>query len=667
MLSSDALLALPKIDKDQYLQTFVRVQRYHAKFYAREGGLASDSPTRQDRSHDQAAHDHLTTPILVSHKARRSNSKKSQQEIESKGDTGVPIDKQREKHRERISQRKPTESPKNRKRPLDPDPDSDQDEAERLAARRERKRAKKAATQPKVNSPIRHNSKANKGKAKKPKVPSGFALMHGFLATNVGKNRLTVRHTSILKGKASAKATAVPGHKPKDRTRKHFSENNFLNKTKPAEETASESDGDDGTQSSATSVSQTQLKTTAPNKHSKTFQEDGSKSEECVSTVWDIESHASDKRRMLTAKDKKEELIPVVDEASCLPGSVIINARLPSWNHKLNTRNEFQTLNDNSAAKTFPALPSSPSLRPSESASQLGNATLKIPTAPNKTSSQYFPEVAVAITPPLPHTAVSPESPSLFQHAALPALNDITSQGNSQSSLPRESCKKARAATAVLPVRPNDFVKRFTYHLSQSQNHKLFEDPSGESQQPLPLSDDLYSSEILYPAPQDHPAYNYEPEELYLQADAHPEYLHDAGAEIQFPGEICMQEDTEFDEIQVCGDYDTDQAYPDQAAPDQQAWIDFYQSGETQDWDGLHPENVVADMQVDESGEIDELEDSVIDCSPVFSQGRALLLGFSEQDVPVSTHQAPSLSIHLSHAEVDVVKALRNHWFPQKF
>jgi hypothetical protein len=39
--------------------------------------------------------------------------------------------------------------------------------------------------------------KKGKGKKKeenkKPKIPAGLALMHGFSAPNVGKNRLTVR------------------------------------------------------------------------------------------------------------------------------------------------------------------------------------------------------------------------------------------------------------------------------------------------------------------------------------------------------------------------------------------------------------------------------------------------------------------------------------------
>jgi hypothetical protein len=69
-----------------------------------------------------------------------------------------------------------------------------------LLERRERKRIKRAIVQPK--EPSEHGTassngdpkqrKRTKAKGKKSKVPSGFALMHGFTATNVGKNRLTV-------------------------------------------------------------------------------------------------------------------------------------------------------------------------------------------------------------------------------------------------------------------------------------------------------------------------------------------------------------------------------------------------------------------------------------------------------------------------------------------
>jgi hypothetical protein len=67
-----------------------------------------------------------------------------------------------------------------------------------LTERRERKRAKRAIVQPKelaVTEDNDDNKKTDKSKKdKKSKIPAGFALMHGFSATNVGKNRLTVSY-----------------------------------------------------------------------------------------------------------------------------------------------------------------------------------------------------------------------------------------------------------------------------------------------------------------------------------------------------------------------------------------------------------------------------------------------------------------------------------------
>ena len=73
-----------------------------------------------------------------------------------------------------------------------------------LAERRQRKRTKRIITQglniedseeeaetKSVQEKVRKGKKVEE--KKKPKIPAGFALMHGFAATNVGKNRLTVR------------------------------------------------------------------------------------------------------------------------------------------------------------------------------------------------------------------------------------------------------------------------------------------------------------------------------------------------------------------------------------------------------------------------------------------------------------------------------------------
>lgn len=73
-----------------------------------------------------------------------------------------------------------------------------------LTERRERKRAKRSIIQPKevsVDEDKAENpicKKKTSKKDKQSKIPAAFALMHGFTATNVGKNRLTVRFVPLV-------------------------------------------------------------------------------------------------------------------------------------------------------------------------------------------------------------------------------------------------------------------------------------------------------------------------------------------------------------------------------------------------------------------------------------------------------------------------------------
>ncbi|KIY51604.1 hypothetical protein FISHEDRAFT_70580 [Fistulina hepatica ATCC 64428] len=115
---------------------------------------------------------------------------------------------------------------------------SDDEHQARLKERRERKRAKKTVVRPKhtqsdVSSDAeRVSSKRNvKDKKSRRSRIDGLALMHGFHATNVGKNRLTVSARPIgvfIKGKASAKTDSIT----KKRAANIFSEFEFLNPTK---------------------------------------------------------------------------------------------------------------------------------------------------------------------------------------------------------------------------------------------------------------------------------------------------------------------------------------------------------------------------------------------------------------------------------------------------
>ncbi|KAJ8501431.1 hypothetical protein ONZ51_g594 [Trametes cubensis] len=116
-----------------------------------------------------------------------------------------------------------------------------EDHRARLAERRERRRVKKAIVDPKIirvesdsgdDNEDRGRAKARKASTKTAKskglrMPAGLALMHGFSATNIGKNRLTVGPNPVVgvfsKGRASAKASVRKG-----KAAKLFSEERFL-------------------------------------------------------------------------------------------------------------------------------------------------------------------------------------------------------------------------------------------------------------------------------------------------------------------------------------------------------------------------------------------------------------------------------------------------------
>ncbi|KDQ64843.1 hypothetical protein JAAARDRAFT_188127 [Jaapia argillacea MUCL 33604] len=124
--------------------------------------------------------------------------------------------------------------------------EADIDHAARLTERRERRRVKRALVNPvETEKPSQdgegeYNMRDRKGekkaaKEKKPRALAGLALMNGFAATNVGKNRLTLKPAPLAgvfsKGRASAKT-----HNNKKKMRESvknaqaFSEFSFLNK-----------------------------------------------------------------------------------------------------------------------------------------------------------------------------------------------------------------------------------------------------------------------------------------------------------------------------------------------------------------------------------------------------------------------------------------------------
>ncbi|CDO74068.1 hypothetical protein BN946_scf185043.g118 [Trametes cinnabarina] len=105
--------------------------------------------------------------------------------------------------------------------------------------------------------PTQVNKASKSKKAKGLNMPAGLALMHGFSATNVGKNRLTIRnvpHTGVFsKGKASVKTAVKKGkHARSTPASNVFSEERFLSKSGGEARTFSDNEVSDDEQGKAT-------------------------------------------------------------------------------------------------------------------------------------------------------------------------------------------------------------------------------------------------------------------------------------------------------------------------------------------------------------------------------------------------------------------------------
>ncbi|KAI0352704.1 hypothetical protein OH77DRAFT_1591835 [Trametes cingulata] len=286
-------------DRNDLVRSFIRAQEAHIASYALEGKSVSASwrtspgPSK-DRSKKDARDVEIAsgfgTPILKPRNRRApeapdmeesnqdtrrkkkakhmgSDAEPSVAEVEpvksKERRTNEPHDdttskKQTNSKRGHRNKDKPVPAEGNKKRSREPE--IDEEHFGRLAERRERRRAKKAIVDPKPKPAAsesdeeetlanrRHDTKhaSKKGKKNKgPKMPAGLALMHGFSATNVGKNRLTLRPDPVVgvfnKGKASAKTTVkAKATKP---SLMLFSEQRFLSKAR-VEQKSSKSSSD---------------------------------------------------------------------------------------------------------------------------------------------------------------------------------------------------------------------------------------------------------------------------------------------------------------------------------------------------------------------------------------------------------------------------------------
>ncbi|KAF8842282.1 hypothetical protein BDN67DRAFT_400268 [Paxillus ammoniavirescens] len=308
------------------------------------------------------------------------------------------------------------------------------DRAARLADRRERKRKKRAIVNPAVDHDGQTTS-AKLSKAKKPKgkkeqkasTPAALALLHGFSATNVTKDRLTLRSAPSLgvfgKGKASVKTKVSVAKKSVPRN-KGFSEYTFLNKAEQRAAESSEDESADGSVSSTpsapplkririTNYDASSRKKNA-NKAVRTPPSKGPEPlsyEHAKSDVWDIELQSPRPSPSPLHKYPRESDV----QGSA---SVVLDLRGSEWFASRDVAegnaNEMKTLElppfvqdqlrkpsteqdsvlDRSEgdARALPRDADASSLHPSHSASQVGHPAKIQPPAFRLVASEFFPQ-----------------------------------------------------------------------------------------------------------------------------------------------------------------------------------------------------------------------------------------------------------------------------------
>ncbi|KAK7061657.1 hypothetical protein R3P38DRAFT_2830780 [Favolaschia claudopus] len=744
-LNPQSLPHLPKLDKSQFVQAYLQAQKVHAKFHAEQGAtfIASWDTIHAHETTPQKPTSHnigFATPVLIARNPHPTTTNAlANTEIKSADPCTHTVqsknrgDKtnQGDKSRKVVSNKREARS------------ETDEDHAARLAERRERKRIKRAIVQPKPPNELdvvssddndKPKKRAKAPKEKKLKVPAGFALMHGFAATNVGKNRLTMKPLSNVgvfkKGKASFNAKTKPntkGHKPTQ-----FSESKFLNSNKKAPELhVSDSASDSGSESTLSSVHEL-LKPNVKASHKSLPEESRGLASELskVSTsekhagpeseIWDIESRASEKRRLL----KQNNRLVQEDSTLQMQKSVIVDARIPAWSNRVDKATQKVPIVLAEASEII-AIPSSPSLRPSQSASQIGE--LRQPPLVNAQTSRFFaPAPRKQATPPPPEPIVTADppvqDPEPEDHPQLPQSPPPLPV---HDSLPHPTSR----SHFVVPLRTRIFSQQFVpLYATETCSPESPESDDGHQMpdmneapqyfdQGYPATMVSGNSEEMYDQESGLNQVFYPVEDNCSAPDGYMDYAQDRIGESglaspnlyanQFWANHASDEyiDTVEDGVskpvynasEACGEWDY--AYDNNYQEDQQAfvsdagldpWAEAAVSFLFPVCDGLDfstgPDlaydcggyTAETDAQaytaepLDSSGIDPNLPDVTFDCTgseidvhtPQFAEGRALLLGFPLHESPNRTFLPPAASIY--NAEFDVVKSLRGHWLPQK-
>ncbi|SJL01929.1 uncharacterized protein ARMOST_05253 [Armillaria ostoyae] len=436
-LAASQLSRLPKINKSLFISSYIKDQKSHIKAYADQGHSFASSHSSQAPL-PQKELGGFDTPVL---KPRVPKPPKSPIELpQQKPRKAAPITNNIDKHAKKRSksQPKPESSKKlvssssSRKRKAVEVSDTEQQA--RLQERRERRQVKRAIVQNKENDTCSEVSdkdptgcKKGKEKQDKNKVPPGLALMHGFSATNIGKNRLTTQLPPMLgvfgRGKASEKAKISA--KRTDFGAIRFSEELFLNRptnSKTARRPSSSSSNNDTDDSRSVKSAPREKHPTRRKEQRHTIrrrkkdaatgieelsapEEDSDaevpsmdpspKKKALESEIWDIEKSDF----VLSSKSPS----PIGSPANV---SIVLDARRLHWtSHSSKAKdNQLCVSSPVMSASRSPLAQvdnifSSPSLGPSQSASQQGRHLHSVAPPAIYVTSKYFPSASAPIVP----------------------------------------------------------------------------------------------------------------------------------------------------------------------------------------------------------------------------------------------------------------------------
>ncbi|KLO16324.1 hypothetical protein SCHPADRAFT_995152 [Schizopora paradoxa] len=760
-LTQERVLKTSSVDKGSSIKTFVNAQARYLSDYAAEGKKAladwvGDIATKSDaKQTTESKNEKLKPPVGFSSpilKPRVPVKVDGRREERHERSNKENLANEKTKKERATTVRKPVESRKKesgsgaRKRKAIP---SDDEHAKRLDERKERRRVKREIVNPKEvhetdeesdNKPkqsdkrkARTSKRVNKdedhqlGKGNK-KLPAGLALMHGFNATNVGKQRLTVGNIAsnsgvFSKGKASKKSKVED--RKTNSAKPTFDEAKFLGGFLPAPTRRSDkqrakpstviSISDDKSSTSIESeVPSTPKKyhitnkMSATKKHTKLVAEEPERSSSSSvvksnyeSEVWDIEREFENS----TVSHDKLSKAP--------SASVVVNCKSLSWGAKVD---QDTVIDEPTEARRDSRSPTSlsdrnSSLAPSQSASQL---PIRVAAMNSGMISRFFGhdlkgnsdagrleqrkgEQASQLQP------APPRSPTLLDHAI--AQDNEISQGTTGQDVEQDPTLLVTSFPADVEGEALEALNHC--HESVDDEKAIYEDPldlldelnNGRlfAYNPLPsiplddsLSDmgfredegmwmrwSIPQPETEYPSDflgtvEDDPITQYQPESLSPEGDFH-ESLDDAwGRGIEDPSFVqnfivSEEDDASMNPYDVL---DTSRGSRNDAWSDEQRLEEGYEH-ETMEEDAMEEDYLFHDdgatAVYEDHIDSDILVSDSIDASETFfSQGRALLLGVDYGPKEQEDSRETKKST-LGDIEMSVAKNLRGHWHPVKF